>query len=174
MTETDWVILLIALVAVAIIVWLMFGRKRGEDRDLPPADHSEMRRVDHVVAHPVPEPASAVVPHPPERVIAPEPALAPKPAPAPAPTAPAATPDDGKPDNLLALKGVGPKIAAILNAEGVTRYGQIAAWTDADIAAIDAKLGNFAGRARRDNWVDQARYLAAGDTAGYEAKYGKL
>ncbi len=57
---------------------------------------------------------------------------------------------------------------------GVSRYAQIAAWTDSDIAAIDARLGNFKGRPVRDQWVDQAKYLAAGDTAGFEAKYGKL
>ncbi|MET0360483.1 MAG: hypothetical protein ABW048_01900 [Sphingobium sp.] len=77
-------------------------------------------------------------------------------------------------DNLLRLKGVGPKIAALLKAEGITRYAQIAGWSDADVAAIDAKLGSFAGRPRRDNWVDQAQLLAAGDVPGYEAKYGKL
>ncbi|HEX7820686.1 MAG TPA: hypothetical protein VF463_08700 [Sphingobium sp.] len=77
-------------------------------------------------------------------------------------------------DNLLRLKGVGPKIATLLTAEGITRYAQIAAWTDTDLAAIDAKLGGFAGRPKRDHWVDQAQLLAAGDVAGYEAKYGKL
>jgi predicted flap endonuclease-1-like 5' DNA nuclease len=90
------------------------------------------------------------------------------------PAIPAATPVEADGDNLLRLKGVGPKIAALLKAEGVTRYAQIAGWSDADIAAIDAKLGSFAGRPRRDNWVDQAQLLAAGDVAGYEAKYGKL
>ncbi len=91
--------------------------------------------------------------------------------PAPAPIL-AASISEG--DDLLRLKGVGPKIVTLLKAEGVTRYAQIAAWTDTDIAAIDAKLGSFAGRPLRDNWVDQARLLAAGDVPGYEAKYGKL
>jgi len=26
----------------------------------------------------------------------------------------------------------------------------------------------------RDQWIDQAKYLAAGDVAGFEAKYGKI
>lgn len=69
---------------------------------------------------------------------------------------------------------MGPKLNLLLIELGVTRYAQIASWSDADIAAIDAKLGNFKGRPVRDQWVDQARYLAAGDLAGYEAKYGKL
>ncbi|NCP10415.1 MAG: hypothetical protein GW859_00415, partial [Sphingomonadales bacterium] len=57
---------------------------------------------------------------------------------------------------------------------GVTRYDQIAAWDAADIDRIDAQLGAFQGRIRRDDWVEQARLLAAGDTAGFEAKFGAL
>ena len=57
------------------------------------------------------------------------------------------------------------------NAEAVQ---QIAEWTDADIARIDAQLGAFQGRIARDNLVDQASYLARGDKAGFEAKYGAL
>ena len=72
------------------------------------------------------------------------------------------------------MKGVGPKLNQLLIELGVTRYEQIANWTDADLTAIDAKLGNFKGRPVRDQWIDQARYLAAGDFAGFEAKYGKL
>jgi ATP-binding cassette subfamily F protein 3 len=64
--------------------------------------------------------------------------------------------------------------AALLTELGVTRYAQIAGWSDSDIAAIDAKLGNFKGRPVRDQWIDQAKYLAAGDIAGFEAKYGKI
>lgn len=72
------------------------------------------------------------------------------------------------------MKGVGPKVAALLNGLGVTRFDQIAGWTDADVDRVDAQLGAFKGRIRRDQWVDQARLLAAGDTAGYEARFGKL
>lgn len=77
-------------------------------------------------------------------------------------------------DDLSRIKGVGPKLRALLHSLGVTRYEQIAAWTEADLAALDAKLGAFAGRPARDNWVEQARLLAAADTSGYEAKFGKL
>ena len=62
----------------------------------------------------------------------------------------------------------------LLTELGITRYAEIAGWSDNDIAAIDARLGNFKGRPVRDQWVDQAKYLAAGDIAGFEAKYGKL
>lgn len=77
-------------------------------------------------------------------------------------------------DDLGRIKGVGPKLKALLGSLGVTSYAQIAAWTEEDIARIDAQLGSFAGRATRDNWVEQARLLASGDTAAYEAKFGKV
>ena len=92
-----------------------------------------------------------------------------KPAPVPAP---ASAPRQA--DNLQLLKGIGPKLAALLGGLGVTSFAQIAAWTDADVAAIDPQLGAFQGRIARDNIVDQAGYLARGDKAGFEAKYGAL
>ncbi|GAA4644414.1 hypothetical protein GCM10023115_23740 [Pontixanthobacter gangjinensis] len=79
-----------------------------------------------------------------------------------------------KGDDLTRIKGVGPKLKTLLNELGITRFAQIAGWNDADIDQIDAKLGRFEGRIRRDNWTEQARLLDAGDTAGYEDKFGKL
>ena len=78
------------------------------------------------------------------------------------------------PDDLTRIKGVGPKLKALLISHGVTSFEQIAGWTDAEIDTIDAKLGRFEGRIRRDNWMEQAKFLAADDTAGYEGKFGKL
>lgn len=77
-------------------------------------------------------------------------------------------------DDLTRIKGLGPKLRGLLADLGVTRFEQIAAWTEADIVAIDAKLGAFAGRPTRDAWVEQARLLVSGDAAGYEARFGKL
>lgn len=77
-------------------------------------------------------------------------------------------------DDLSRIKGVGPKLKALLTSLGVTSFAQIAGWSDEDIARIDAQLGSFAGRAVRDNWVEQARLLASGDAAAYEAKFGKI
>ncbi|NNC48415.1 MAG: hypothetical protein HKO13_08315 [Sphingomonas sp.] len=81
---------------------------------------------------------------------------------------------DGDPDDLTALKGIGPKLASTLNGLGLTTYGQIAMLSDNQLEAIDEKLGAFAGRLKRDRVVEQAAYLARGDTAGYEARFGKL
>ena len=77
-------------------------------------------------------------------------------------------------DDLTRIKGLGPKIRTLLAGLGVTRFAQIAAWSDQDIAEIDGKLGAFAGRPARDAWVEQAKLLAAGDTSGFEAKFGKV
>lgn len=77
-------------------------------------------------------------------------------------------------DDLTRIKGLGPKLAATLGELGVTRFEQIAAWSDADIARIDSQLGRFQGRIGRDDWVGQARLLAAGDEAGFKAKFGAV
>ncbi|OZA92144.1 MAG: hypothetical protein B7X57_08855, partial [Erythrobacter sp. 34-65-8] len=77
-------------------------------------------------------------------------------------------------DDLTRIKGVGPKLRDVLVSLGVTRFDQIAGWSDEDIDRIDARLGRFEGRIRRDNWVEQAKLLAAGDTAGYENRFGRL
>lgn len=77
-------------------------------------------------------------------------------------------------DDLTRLKGVGPKLAAQLGEIGVASFAQIAAWNEGDIDRIDAQLGRFQGRIRRDSWVDQARLLAAGDDAGFAARFGNL
>jgi predicted flap endonuclease-1-like 5' DNA nuclease len=65
-------------------------------------------------------------------------------------------------------------LAVLLTGLGITSFRQIADWTDADVARIDAQLGAFQGRMTRDNIVDQAGYLARGVKAGFEAKYGAL
>ncbi|WP_307087446.1 hypothetical protein [Sphingomonas faeni] len=72
------------------------------------------------------------------------------------------------------LKGLGPKVAAQLGALGVSTVGQMAALSESEAQGIDAQLGNFTGRMGRDRWIEQARLLAAGDKAGFEAVFGKL
>ncbi len=119
---------------------------------------------------PIPEPATPLAAEP-GTLPAPDPAPTPEPLATPTPAAEA---NIGGADNLQLLKGVGPKMVALLGGLGVTRFDQIAAWTDADIARIDPQLGAFQGRIARDNIVDQAGYLARGDKAGFEAKYGAL
>jgi predicted flap endonuclease-1-like 5' DNA nuclease len=111
------------------------------------------------------------------------PAAKPKAAPAPkakaepkpkAAAKPKAAPKIVIPDNLELLKGVGPKLNTLLKSLGVTSFEQVANWSPADVREVDSKLGTFAGRISRDNWVDQAKLLVAGDVKGFEKKYGAL
>lgn len=78
------------------------------------------------------------------------------------------------PNDLELLKGVGPKLNGLLKSLGVTTFDQVANWKAADISDVDSKLGSFAGRITRDNWVDQAKLLSKGDVKGFEKKYGSL
>lgn len=77
-------------------------------------------------------------------------------------------------DDLLQLKGVGPKLAATLNGLGISRLDQIANWTDAEASAVDAQLGAFQGRIERDRWIEQAKFLTRGDRGGFERAFGKM
>jgi predicted flap endonuclease-1-like 5' DNA nuclease len=148
------IVLLIALAAV-LFVWLR------RDRSLPGADRE------------APTVAPAAEPEPDLRVTAAEAPAEPSFAPAPA-RAEVAPADAGPPDTLTTLKGLGPKAAARLNELGITRYDQLAALSDPELSRIDAQMGAFQGRILRDRWVEQAGHLASGDTAGFEAKFGKL
>jgi predicted flap endonuclease-1-like 5' DNA nuclease len=88
---------------------------------------------------------------------------------------PAPVPATTYADELVTqLKGLGPKVAARLAELGVTTIGQMAALNDTQAESIDAQLGAFTGRMGRDRWIEQARLLAAGDRAGFEAVFGKL
>lgn len=86
---------------------------------------------------------------------------------------PAAPPATGGGDDLTQIKGLGPKLRAQLGEMGITSFAQIAGWDDAEIDRIDAQLGRFQGRIRRDNWVEQAKLLCSGDKAAYEDRFGR-
>lgn len=69
---------------------------------------------------------------------------------------------DGKADDLKKIKGVGPKLESLLNSMGFYHFDQVATWSEAELAWVDANLEGFKGRASRDEWVAQARLLAGG------------
>jgi NADH-quinone oxidoreductase subunit E len=62
-------------------------------------------------------------------------------------------------DDLKKISGVGPKLEGVLNDLGFWHFDQIADWTDAQVAWVDARL-KFKGRIIRDNWMAQAKELA--------------
>ena len=86
----------------------------------------------------------------------PEPVVAPAPSPVVPPTPP--TGAGAGPDDLKRIKGVGPTLERTLNDMGVTRFAQIAGWSEAEIDRVNDRL-RFSGRIQRDDWQGQARSL---------------
>jgi|SRR5215217_223412 len=59
-------------------------------------------------------------------------------------------------DDLTRLTGIGPKLALALAERGVTRFADIAAWSEDDIARFDKDL-KLMGRVGREAWLAQAK-----------------
>ena len=196
----EWLTLPFVLIAIGIVFGLLIlfwgarlARKRSHARH-----ELEDRGEAHYATDALRSPP--VAPSPPPLADAPAPAVAPiveEPIPEALPFADepiaAAAPMDASPasvatdlahpepagvasgeDDLTRMKGIGPKLAAQLNQAGITRFSQIAALTPPEADALDKQLGSFQGRMHRDRWIEQARFLAAGDTAGYESTFGRL
>ncbi len=172
--EANWPAFVIALAIGLLVAWWLFGRSargarvRHHARDVLDEGAAPAQRNQALIDAPsaatvavTPPPAAEIIGGIGEAV-----ALAASPDPVPA--------ADDAADDLRRIKGIGPKLVSLLATLGVTRFDQIAAWTGADIDRIDGQLGTFAGRIRRDSWVEQAKYLATGDVAGFEAQFGKL
>ena len=68
---------------------------------------------------------------------------------------------EGEPDDLKKISGVGPKLEERLHSLGITKFEQIANFSDADIERVDSAL-SFKGRIQRDNWQEQAAEFAKG------------
>jgi predicted flap endonuclease-1-like 5' DNA nuclease len=68
----------------------------------------------------------------------------------------------GVADDLKQIKGIGPKMEKMCNALGFFHFDQIAAWTPDEEAWVNANLEGFKGRVSRDEWIAQAKLLAAG------------
>ncbi|MCI4644050.1 MAG: NADH-quinone oxidoreductase subunit NuoE [Hyphomonadaceae bacterium] len=64
-------------------------------------------------------------------------------------------------DNLKEIKGVGPVNEGQLNELGIYTFAQIAAWTPANVDWVEDFL-SFPGRIAREDWIGQAKVLAAG------------
>ena len=76
-------------------------------------------------------------------------------------------------DDLKLIKGVGPKLEALLHSMGFYHYDQIAKWDADEVAWVDQNLEGFKGRVSRDTWVDQARSLAAGEETEFSKRAKK-
>jgi predicted flap endonuclease-1-like 5' DNA nuclease len=165
--QENWLLAVVALVAALLLAWWLFVASRRTRVEISRADENTPAKRNQALIDAAP------------------PADLPPPAPmglagvaeivqAAAEPVPAAAPSTAPGDDLTRIKGLGPKIADQLAALGVTTFAQIAAWDEAEIDRVDAELGRFQGRIRRDDWPGQAKLLAAGDTQAYEKAFGKL
>jgi predicted flap endonuclease-1-like 5' DNA nuclease len=75
-------------------------------------------------------------------------------------------PRKGKADDLKEIEGIGPAMEKLVNEMGFYHFDQIAGWSDADVALVDAEMKTFKGRITRDKWVAQAKIIV---TEGLEA-----
>jgi NADH-quinone oxidoreductase subunit E len=129
----------------------------------------------------VPKPAAAKAPAPDEAEKIGKPPV--KPAATPTPEAGAGTkprsmkaPRKAGADDLKLIKGVGPKLEALLHGMGFFHFDQIAKWSAAEVAWVDENLEGFKGRVTRDDWVAQATVLAEGGETEFSnrAKKGEV
>lgn len=79
----------------------------------------------------------------------------------------------GGADNLKEIKGVGPKLETLLNELGFYHFDQIASWNADEVAWVNANLSGFKGRVSRDDWVEQAKVLAAGGDTEFSKRVDK-
>ncbi len=159
---------ILALLIGIATAWWIWGR----------LTHAESAAEEPAAPRPAPEPAPTPEPAP---APAPEVVEPVAPVAAAAPIAAAATDAEpkpkiaaavGAPDDLRKINGIGPKLCDLCNSLGVTRFDQIAQWGEQEIAEVDGYLGSFKGRIDRDNWVEQAKLLASGQMAAWEARFG--
>ena len=69
---------------------------------------------------------------------------------------------EGEPDDLKLISGIGPGIERVLHELGIYHFHQIARLTPDNVAWINQRL-RFRGRIEREDWIGQAKRLAAGE-----------
>ena len=85
----------------------------------------------------------------------------------------ASAPRGGKPDDLKAIVGIGPKNEKILHSLGFYHFDQIASWTPEQVAWVEDHL-QFDGRIEREEWVRQAKELAGSGAVKSDAPKQRL
>jgi predicted flap endonuclease-1-like 5' DNA nuclease len=188
MLDSGWFLALLIGAVLAVAVALLLQRVFCAGSDAAVSGVSGGAARPSAPAKPSPAAAPAATAKPEAKADKPKAAPAAKPV-AAAPSAPpkpavtepeAAAPGEGdkpallkKPkgaaDDLKLIKGVGPKLEEKLNALGVWHFSQIAAWSAAEVAWVDDQL-SFRGRIERDEWISQAKTLAAGGETEFSAR----
>ena len=161
MLQDNWLYILLAVIVLAIIAYLLLKpRQRVQltDESAPIRPHMQVKAEaegrglagEHAAA--TSDVTGEIIRAPVHRALA----------------------GDDMADDFTRLKGVGPKLAEALHAQGFNRYEQLAGLSENELSRIDDQLGAFRGRLKRDRVTEQADYLARGDTDGFESRFGKL
>ena len=146
-TGTPWWVwvLIILVLAFAVVLWWLWWRRREEETEMPFAEPKRVAPVEAPEAQ-VPEmqmPEAKM----PEVVLS-------------------------EADDLEIIEGIGPKIAGLLKAAGITTFAQLA---DADLARLQAILSAAKLRlADPTTWAEQARLAANGDWSALETLQNQL
>jgi predicted flap endonuclease-1-like 5' DNA nuclease len=83
-----------------------------------------------------------------------------------APEPATASGEPASPDNLRAIRGIGPSIERILHGLEITTYRQVAQLEGDELERVRAGLQDFRARVEREDWRGQAREL-------HREKYGE-
>lgn len=76
---------------------------------------------------------------------------------------------DGKADDLKLIKGIGKQNEGRLHGLGIWHFAQMAAWTSENVEWVGAYLA-FPGRIEREEWIAQAKALAAGGETEFSVR----
>ncbi|MCH9812963.1 MAG: hypothetical protein K0U47_03360 [Epsilonproteobacteria bacterium] len=77
--------------------------------------------------------------------------------------------DENNIDDLKEISGIGLKIEEVLHSIGIYKFEQIASWSSDNIAWIENYL-SFKGRIKKEDWIAQAKLLAAGSQTEFSKK----
>ena len=75
-------------------------------------------------------------------------------------------------DELKRIKGIGPVIERTLNDLGIYQFKQIAEFSSDNVDWVESYL-SFPGRIGREEWVSQAKHLAAGKETEFSKRVDK-
>ena len=171
-----WLLIIVVLLFAALLWWLWWSRRRDE-KALPAVEPMRVAPVQ------VPEVKMAEVKMPevqlpevemPEveipKVEMPELQLPEVQVPEVATVAVEMVPSE--PDDLEMIEGIGPKIAGLLNAAGITTFAQLA---EADLTRVQTILDAANLRlADPTTWAEQAKLAAKGDWSALEVFQNEL
>ena len=117
-------------------------------------------------------PAAAPLPRPMSRAGVSAVVVMPEPVPAQAPASPVRPPAAPAHDNLQRISTITAEIEGLLNAQGVSRYAQIAQWSPSDVERLEQLL-SAGGRIARENWIEQAQILSRGGDTRFSREFDR-